>query len=234
MLWIHSSTISAKMVSLRRGDETFTTAAVSDVVDLETFPRSRKLKAIADSRDTGANILYHRNTIGGHNQELFTGRLRALDYLSDILDGTSRISKPASGCRTVNVTRAVNITLQGTTAREGQLSYPYTAVILTNIDVKAAGWKVYPNGSYKAPGSALVNPYRRSESYAITEGEALSSHRQSEPESIATVAKRWTNPIITTILNKIRADIPFLSAIEHRLDTVAASPYWSEEFHGIV
>lgn len=56
----------------------------------------------------GANILFHRNTVGGHNDELWSGRLRALDYLSVKLDGAevtgSNLTIPASGCATVDVT----------------------------------------------------------------------------------------------------------------------------------
>ncbi|ERS96741.1 hypothetical protein HMPREF1624_06950 [Sporothrix schenckii ATCC 58251] len=58
----------------------------------------------------GANILFHRNTVGGHNDELWSGRLRALDYLSAKLDGavpadsTSNLTIPATGCATVDVT----------------------------------------------------------------------------------------------------------------------------------
>ncbi len=51
----------------------------------------------------GANILYHRNTLGGHNAELWSGRPRTYDFLSAVLDGTSNIVIPKTGCLTVNV-----------------------------------------------------------------------------------------------------------------------------------
>ncbi|KAK3370552.1 secretory lipase-domain-containing protein [Podospora didyma] len=52
----------------------------------------------------GANILYHRNQWGGHNDELTNGRQRALDFLGDVLDGTDIMSAPATGCQTVDLT----------------------------------------------------------------------------------------------------------------------------------
>ncbi|KAK0713719.1 secretory lipase-domain-containing protein [Lasiosphaeria miniovina] len=52
----------------------------------------------------GANVLYHRNHWGGHNDELTNGRQRALDFLGDVLDGTNILSAPATGCQTVDVT----------------------------------------------------------------------------------------------------------------------------------
>ncbi|KAI0402756.1 lipase 1 [Xylaria palmicola] len=54
--------------------------------------------------DQGANILFHRNSKGGHNDELTNGRQRAFDFLGDILDGSNVISFPSTGCRTVNLT----------------------------------------------------------------------------------------------------------------------------------
>lgn len=52
----------------------------------------------------GANILFHRNTLGGHNDELWSGRLRALEYLAVKLDGHGNITVPATGCATQQVT----------------------------------------------------------------------------------------------------------------------------------
>ncbi|KAK3936240.1 lipase 1 precursor [Diplogelasinospora grovesii] len=61
----------------------------------------------------GANILYHRNTIGGHNDELWSGRLRALDFLAAVLDDTPprnfTIPTPAEGCKTENVTVPLDV-----------------------------------------------------------------------------------------------------------------------------
>ncbi|KAK3940259.1 secretory lipase-domain-containing protein [Diplogelasinospora grovesii] len=52
----------------------------------------------------GANILYHRNTAGGHNQELVNGRQRAFTWLASILDGSYDTIYSAMGCTIVNVT----------------------------------------------------------------------------------------------------------------------------------
>lgn len=54
--------------------------------------------------ESGGNILYHRNTWGGHNDELTNGRQRALDFLGDVLDGTNVLQAPTTGCKTVNLT----------------------------------------------------------------------------------------------------------------------------------
>jgi hypothetical protein len=56
--------------------------------------------------DEGARVLYHRNFIGGHNDELTNGRQRALDYLGSVLDGVAKggIVPPTSGCETLNLT----------------------------------------------------------------------------------------------------------------------------------
>jgi Secretory lipase len=54
--------------------------------------------------DKGANILYHRNLWGGHNDELTNGRQRALDFLGNVLDGSKTLAVPATGCQTVNLT----------------------------------------------------------------------------------------------------------------------------------
>ncbi len=45
----------------------------------------------------GVNILYHRNSLGGHNDEGTTGRQRALDWLGDVLDGSHVTAMPAKG-----------------------------------------------------------------------------------------------------------------------------------------
>ncbi|KAK3390754.1 secretory lipase-domain-containing protein [Podospora didyma] len=54
--------------------------------------------------DVGANILYHRNLAGGHNQELVNGRQRAFAWLSSVLDGSYDQVYWALGCTVVNVT----------------------------------------------------------------------------------------------------------------------------------
>ena len=54
--------------------------------------------------DQGANVLFHRNLWGGHNDELRNGRQRALDFVGDVLDGTNVLNAPVKGCETVNLT----------------------------------------------------------------------------------------------------------------------------------
>ena len=54
--------------------------------------------------DGGANLLYHRNSIGSHNQELWSGRPRALQFLETVLDGADSIEVPETGCMIANVT----------------------------------------------------------------------------------------------------------------------------------
>ena len=54
--------------------------------------------------DQGANVLFHRNLWGGHNDELRNGRQRALDFVGDVLDGTNVLKAPEKGCETVNLT----------------------------------------------------------------------------------------------------------------------------------
>jgi hypothetical protein len=55
--------------------------------------------------NAGANVLYHRNSVGDHNGELTNGRQRAMDYLGYVLDGTpAAFEIPKSGCQTVNLT----------------------------------------------------------------------------------------------------------------------------------
>lgn len=58
--------------------------------------------------ERGANILFHRNTWGGHNDELTNGRQRALDFLGDVLEGTNRMDAPRTGCKTANLTYMQN------------------------------------------------------------------------------------------------------------------------------
>lgn len=70
----------------------------------EMSPVNETAAMIAKFCRKGANILFHRNTLGGHNDELWSGRLRALAYLSAKLDGHGNITIPATGCATVQVT----------------------------------------------------------------------------------------------------------------------------------
>ena len=52
----------------------------------------------------GANILYHRNTAGGHSEELVNGRQRAFSWLISVLDGSYDAVYSTMGCTIVNVT----------------------------------------------------------------------------------------------------------------------------------
>jgi hypothetical protein len=52
----------------------------------------------------GANILYHRNLAGSHNEELVNGRQRAFAWLSSVLDGSYGEIYSTMGCTVVNVT----------------------------------------------------------------------------------------------------------------------------------
>lgn len=52
----------------------------------------------------GANILYHRNLVGTHNEELVNGRQRAFTWLSSVLDGSYSAVYSAMGCTVMNVT----------------------------------------------------------------------------------------------------------------------------------
>lgn len=61
----------------------------------------------------GANVLYHRNENGGHNQELFNGRARAVTFLEQVLDGRTDVNEtnvwPQTGCRTVMVDDGIRL-----------------------------------------------------------------------------------------------------------------------------
>jgi len=66
----------------------------------------------------GATVLYHRNLLGGHNDELWAGRLRTLDFLAHVLEpGNPRIklvsgsnmTVPTGGCVTQNVSVPLDV-----------------------------------------------------------------------------------------------------------------------------
>ncbi|KAH8889205.1 LIP-domain-containing protein [Thozetella sp. PMI_491] len=59
--------------------------------------------------DGGARVLYHRNTLGHHNDELWMGRARTMDFISTIIDDTNKLPFPAHGCQTVKVTVPMNL-----------------------------------------------------------------------------------------------------------------------------
>ena len=56
----------------------------------------------------GANILYQRNTVGGHYVEDINGDARALEWLSSVLGGTYGTTSLSQGCTIQNVT--LNVT----------------------------------------------------------------------------------------------------------------------------
>ena len=55
----------------------------------------------------GANILYQRNTVGGHAAEFVNGEQRALDFLTAGFDGSFASKYNTSGCTIQNVTVAI-------------------------------------------------------------------------------------------------------------------------------
>ncbi|TGJ80748.1 hypothetical protein E0Z10_g8011 [Xylaria hypoxylon] len=60
----------------------------------------------------GADILYHRNTIGGHEAEFINGVPRSFEFLSAVLDGSYSEKYNTTGCTWVDVT--VNVTAPAT------------------------------------------------------------------------------------------------------------------------
>ncbi|KAH8901246.1 LIP-domain-containing protein [Thozetella sp. PMI_491] len=54
---------------------------------------------------SGANILFQQNTVGGHFAEEINGAPRALDFIKEVFGGTFL---PATGCKTENVTVAID------------------------------------------------------------------------------------------------------------------------------
>ncbi|KAH8811278.1 lipase 1 precursor [Xylogone sp. PMI_703] len=56
----------------------------------------------------GANILYQRNTVGGHNAEAVNGAPAVFEWLASVFGGTYNRTYPTIGCTIQNVT--VNIT----------------------------------------------------------------------------------------------------------------------------
>lgn len=62
--------------------------------------------------EVGANILYQRNTVGGHIDEISNGAPRALDWLIEVIEGATEPKQPAVGCVVENVT--VNVTASTT------------------------------------------------------------------------------------------------------------------------
>jgi hypothetical protein len=107
---------------------------VYKAIDDEMSPANETDALVDQYCRQGANILYHRNVLGGHNQELWSGRGRAMDYLSAVLDGTNAINYPKTGCEVVNVTVAVNVT----TAANGTI-----LVLPLNVTLESNGTYVF-------------------------------------------------------------------------------------------
>ena len=63
---------------------------------------------VAKYCEVGANILYQRNTIGGHLAEETNGDARAFEWLSSVFDGTYSMRYSPQGCTIQDV--AVNVT----------------------------------------------------------------------------------------------------------------------------
>lgn len=57
------------------------------------------------SRD--ANILYQRNSVGQHVEEVTNGKSRAVAWLSSVFDGSHKATYPSNGCTVQNVTITV-------------------------------------------------------------------------------------------------------------------------------
>lgn len=64
----------------------------------------------------GANILYRRNTVGGHSAEAYNGHPAAEQWLNAVLDGSVVSKYPTEGCLVENV--FVNITTSPLRRRE--------------------------------------------------------------------------------------------------------------------
>jgi hypothetical protein len=56
----------------------------------------------------GANILYQRNTVGGHLAEYINAEAEAFAFLSAVLDGTYASKYKSMGCTVQNVTIAID------------------------------------------------------------------------------------------------------------------------------
>lgn len=71
---------------------------------VDEFSPGVETDALVDKLCTnGANILYHRNSVPGHNSELTNGRQRALNFLASVFEGENKFAFPASGCQVLTV-----------------------------------------------------------------------------------------------------------------------------------
>lgn len=82
----------------------FAYKAVGDLVS----PINDTDKLVQKYCQVGANILYLRNSIGGHSAEATNGNAAASAWLGAVLDGSFSTKYAAQGCTTSNV--SVNIT----------------------------------------------------------------------------------------------------------------------------
>jgi len=82
----------------------FAYKAINDLVS----PIADTDKLINEYCQMGSNILYQRNTIGGHEGEEVNGNPAAVTWLDSLLGGTYAETFPTVGCSIANVT--VNIT----------------------------------------------------------------------------------------------------------------------------
>ena len=71
--------------------------------------------------DLGVNILYHRNTVGGHSAEATNGHPAAEAWLNSVLNGTYATTYATEGCKIV--TEVVNITSSPLRRRDAEVEY---------------------------------------------------------------------------------------------------------------
>ncbi|KAK0650036.1 lipase 1 [Cercophora newfieldiana] len=72
-------------------------------IDDDTTPIGETDSVVRNFCEKGSNILYHRNSWGGHNDELTNGRQRSLDFFGTVLGGGNTLPFPATGCETVDI-----------------------------------------------------------------------------------------------------------------------------------
>jgi hypothetical protein len=138
----------------------------------------------------GANILYHRNNMGGHNSELWQGRARALAFLSTVIDGTNELPMPKTGCKIENVTVAVTVTLNWTLVMEGSQRVNYEAITVNHVNatVLANGSVLWPEGN----SSVLINPVpnKRDEGLGFMEFVGTLGRKKVDGEVLRDVGRR--------------------------------------------
>jgi len=111
---------------------------------------------VEDFCNKGANILYHRNNVGGHNDELWTGRPRALQYLEAVLEDKVQMEIPKTGCKVVNVSAACYVYVEQKFLMQGKQKANYSALTVYPFNITS-----FPNGSMLWPtanGTTLITP----------------------------------------------------------------------------